>query len=425
MSSASEFIIDQTNSGNGDSGGISACRADFPFFAANPYVTYLDSAATAHKPRIVLDTINEFYTRFNSNVHRGAYPIADEASRLFEDSRREIAAFIGATRDEVVFTKNATEALNIAAYGICATRISPGDEILLTNAEHHANLVPWQEYAARHGAKLVFISIGIDGNLDLNEVRTKISSRTKAVVVTHCSNVFGILNPINAIAELSHKVGAVVVVDGAQSVAHVPVNVMEIDCDVLAFSGHKLGGPTGIGVLYAKQSLLAEWPPLMLGGGMVDVVTLERTTYAPAPHRFEAGTPPIAEAIGLATAVRYLSKIGMNKVSQHCHRLRALAADKIGSLPGIQIIGPKIGGNHGGILSFVFDGAHNHDVAWFCGDRGVCLRAGSHCAHPLLTSLGFDGSLRASFYLYSTEQEVHRLATTLAEASDSLRKGTK
>lgn len=427
MSTVQDLYSDPNHPDGGEESArvIAACRGDFPFFANNPDVAYLDSAATAQKPQIVLDVMSEFYARENANVHRGAYPIADEASRRFEEARKEIAAFIGATRDEVVFTKNATEALNIAAHGICTTKVSAGEEILLTNSEHHANLVPWQVYAARVGAKLEFVQIGIDGELSLDAVRAKISSRTKALVITHCSNVFGVLNPVREIAELAHKVGAVVVVDAAQSVAHAPVNVAELGCDVLAFSGHKLGGPTGIGVLFSKQSLMSEWPPLMFGGGMVDTVTLERTTFAPPPHRFEAGTPPIAEALGLAAAVRYLKQIGMKEISNHCYNLRGIAADAIGKLPGIKMIGPRSGGTHGGILSFVFEGVHNHDVAWFCGDRGVCLRAGSHCAQPLLTSLGFDGSLRASFFLYSTEAEVHRLAALLAEASASLRKGAR
>lgn len=400
-----------------------AIRSDFPFFSSHPTVAYLDSAATAQKPTVVLDAMNQFYARYNANVHRGAYPIADEASRMFEDARREVARFIGASsHNQIVFTKNATEALNLAAHGIASTRLSAGDEIVLSTAEHHANLVPWQHYAARFGARLVFLPVTDEGVLDLDAAAQLISSRTKVVAITHCSNVLGVLNPIAQIVALARRVGAVVVVDGAQSVAHGAVNVQELDCDVLAFSGHKLGGPTGIGVLYARTELLDQWPPLLFGGGMVDTVDFTKTTYAPPPHRFEAGTPPIAEAIGLAAALRYLNSIGMKSIAEHGYALRAQAATGLSEIPGVRILGPQRSGNEGGIISFAIEGIHPHDLAWYCGDREVCVRAGSHCAHPLLKSLGLDGTVRASFYLYSTEQEVERLITTVDQAVTSLRR---
>lgn len=412
-------------SGDAHSRSIPTCglaiRKDFPFFSSHPTIAYLDSAATAQKPAVVLEAMNEFYSRSNANVHRGAYPIADEASRMFEDARREVAQFIGAaSHNQIIFTKNATEALNTAAHGIASTRLAAGDEIVLSAAEHHANLVPWQHYAARTGARVVVLPVSDEGILDLDAAAQLISVRTKVLAITHCSNVLGVQNPIKQLVVLARRVGALVVVDGAQSVAHGAVNVQELDCDVLAFSGHKLGGPTGIGVLYARTELLNQWPPLLFGGGMVDTVDFTKTTYAPPPHRFEAGTPPIAEAIGLAAALRYLNTIGMESIAAHCYGLRAQAAAGLIQIPGVRILGPQNSGNEGGIISFAIEGIHPHDLAWYCGDRGVCVRAGSHCAHPLIKSFGLDGTVRASFYLYSTEQEVQRLIATVDQAVASL-----
>lgn len=397
--------------------GVVDCRGDFPIFSHHPALTYLDSAATSHKPAAVLHAMRDFSERTNANVHRGAYPLADEASRAFEDARRAVASFIGApSPSQIVFTKNATEALNVAAFGLSETRLRAGDEVVISLAEHHSNLLPWQHYCAQRGATLRAIAVSREGQIDRRAFSQALGPRTKVVALTHCSNVLGALLPIQELSAEAHLCGAVVVVDGAQSVAHVPVDVSVLGADVLTLSGHKLCGPTGIGVLYARTELLESWPPLMFGGGMVDAVDIERSTFALPPHRFESGTPPIAEAVGLAAAIRYLSQIGMEAIAEHVEQLRSSACAELQTIPGVEIIGPTARTSEAGILSFAISDIHPHDLAWQCGTRGVCIRAGSHCAHPLLKSLGYAGCARASFYLYNTKADVDSLLEAVGSA---------
>lgn len=399
-------------------------RADFPILQrlenGKPLI-YLDSAATSQKPYAVIQAEARFYHEQNANVRRGVYLLAHEATELYEDARRTVAAFIGARPTEIVFTKSTTEALNLAAWTIGETRVGPGDRVLVTEMEHHANLLPWQEMARRKSAELSAIPITKEGHLDLAAFRKLLNKRTKVVAVAHVSNVLGTINPIPLIAEEAHKVGAVVVVDGAQSVPHMPVDVRELGCDVLAFSGHKMLGPTGIGVLWAKEELLWEWPPFLTGGEMIREVWLGRATWADPPARFEAGTPPIAQAIGLAAAVEYLEKLGMNAVQNHGRELTALALAGLEARPFVEIYGPKNAEERGALLTFNLRGLHPHDVATLLDQEGICIRAGHHCAQPLHRRLGIPASCRASFYVYNTREEVEALLAALDRVWEALR----
>lgn len=403
---------------------LAQIRADFPVLRrlenGKPLV-YLDSASTSQKPHSVILAESRFYQEQNANVRRGVYLLAYEATELYEAARRRVAAFIGARPEETVFTRGTTEALNLAAWAVGETRVSPGDRILVTEMEHHANLIPWQELARRKRAELLAIPITEEGHLDLAAFRKMLTSRMKVVAVTHVSNVLGTVNPISDIVEEAHGVGAVVVVDAAQSAPHMSLRVTELGCDVLAFSGHKMLGPTGIGVLWAKGELLEEWPPFLTGGEMIREVWLDRATWADPPAKFEAGTPPIAQAIGLAAAVEYLEKIGMNAVQAHGRELTAQALDGLKARPYVEIYGPKKAEERGALVAFNLRGLHPHDVATLLDQEGICIRAGHHCAQPLHRRLSLAASCRASFHIYNTREEVEAFLEALDRVWEALR----
>ena len=400
---------------------IAAIRRDFPILETrvndHPLV-YLDSGATSQKPRIVLDTERDYYEHENAAVHRGAHTLAALATERFEDARATVARFIGAKDDEIVWTSNATEALNLVAYAIGnATagrggaaaerfRLKVGDEILVTEMEHHANLLPWQELAARTGATLRFIPISDDGNLRMDEAERLVTNRTRVVAFTHVSNVLGVINPVVELVALARSVGALTVLDACQSAPHLPLNVAELGVDFAAFSGHKMLGPTGIGVLYGRSELLNALPPFLTGGSMITTVTMESAEYLPAPHRFEAGTQRVSQAIALAAAVDYLEGIGIHRIAKHEERLGQLLVAGLETIPGITVLGPRAGAPRVGLASFDVNGVHSHDVGQFLDDRGIAVRVGHHCAQPLHRHLGVTSSTRASAYLYTTEDEV-------------------
>ena len=403
---------------------VAAIRADFPILGravrgGRPLV-YLDSGATSHKPRQVLDAERDFYTIHNSAAHRGAHLLGEEATDAYEAARARVAAFIGAPAGEIVFTKSATEALNLIAYAMsnAATagpeaarfRVGPGDEILVTELEHHANLVPWQQLCERTGATLRWFGVTPDGRVDLSEADTLITDRTRLVAVTHQSNVTGAVPPVAEIAALAHARGALVVADGAQSVPHRPVDVAALGADFLAFSSHKMLGPSGIGVLWGRRELLEAMPPFISGGSMIEVVRMEGSTFLPPPERFEAGVPAAAQAAGLAAACAYLDALGMENVAAHEEELTAHALESLGGIEGVRILGPLTTEDRGGAVSFTIDGVHPHDVGQLLDELGIAVRADHHCAWPLHRALGVQASARATFYVYNTHNEVEALA---------------
>jgi cysteine desulfurase/selenocysteine lyase len=391
-------------------------RKDFPVLdqTVNGYaLAYLDSAATAQKPAVVIDALDDFFRRYNANVHRGVYQLSEQATEAMEGARAKIQSFIGAkSAREIVFTRNTTESINLVAQSWGRANLRPGDRILLTGMEHHANLIPWQLVAAATGAELDFIPLDGSGRLALDDLPARISHGTKLVAVTQMSNVLGTINPVREIAVEAHRHGAVVLVDGAQSVSHLPVNVQELQCDFLAFSGHKMCGPTGVGVLWGRRELLQAMPPFLSGGGMIEEVTLRHSTWAELPAKFEAGTPAIGEAIALGVAVDYLHRIGMERIQAHEQALIAYALDVLDGIDGLTMYGPPAA-ERGGIVSFNLEAIHGHDVAAFLDQHGIAVRAGHHCCQPLMSSLGVPASVRASFYLYSTADEIERLGAAL------------
>lgn len=392
-----------------------AIRSDFPVLErevnGRPLV-FLDSAASSQKPRQVVEAMSEYYYRHHANVHRGAHVLSVEATALYEEARAAVAAFVGADPSGLVFVRNATEAVNLVAASWGRTHLEAGDEVVVSVAEHHANIVPWQMVAAETGA--VVRPVGIDGagRIDLGALRDALSPRTRLVATFHVSNVLGSVNPVAEVAELAHAAGALLFVDGAQAAPHLPVDVAALGCDFYAFSAHKMLGPTGIGALWARPELLAGMPPYMGGGEMISRVTFEGTTYAPPPKRFEAGTPSIAEAVGFAAAVRYLEAVGMDAVRRHDEALVARALERLRGTPGVTLVGPEEG--RVGLVTFVVDGVHAHDVATALDLHGVAVRAGQHCAQPLHRELGIAASTRASFYLYNEPAEVDAFADALA-----------
>jgi cysteine desulfurase/selenocysteine lyase len=398
---------------------VDAIRADFPILERTvdgaPLV-YLDSANSSQKPRVVVEAIEDHYLHHNANVARAMHVLGAEATEAFEDSRARLARFIGANRtEEVVFTKNASEALNLCAYTLGAS-IRAGDEIVISIMEHHSNIVPWQLLAQRTGAVLRWFDVTDEGRLDLDKAAAEglINERTKIISVAYVSNVLGTVNPISQIAALGHAVGATVVVDASQAVPQLSVDLAALGADLVAFTGHKMVGPTGIGVLWGRYELLAALPPFLGGGEMIEIVTMEGSTYAPPPHRFEAGTPPIAQAVGLAAAAQYLSVIGMDQISAHEREITAYALQGLLGLPGVTILGPDEPVDRGGAVSFTLTGAdgqpiHPHDVSHLLDSRGIAVRAGHHCARPLHERFGVQSSTRASFYLYTTHAEIDAL----------------
>ncbi len=408
---------------------VAAIRADFPILArtarGKPLV-YLDSGATSQKPLRVLDAEREFYTRHNAAAHRGAHLLGEEATDAYEGARARVAAFIGADPGEIVFTKSATEAINLVAYAMSnaatagpaaeAFRVGPGDEVLVTEMEHHANLVPWQQLCQRTGATLRWFGVTADGRLDLGNAAELINDRTRVVAVTHQSNVTGTVPPVGEISALAHARGALVVADGAQSVPHRPVDVAALGPDFLAFSAHKMLGPSGIGVLWGRRALLAAMPPFVSGGSMIEIVRMEGSTFLPPPERFEAGVPAAAQAVGLAAACEYLDALGMAAVAAHEEELTALALGALSGIPGVRVLGPLSTQDRGGAVSFTVDGIHPHDVGQVLDDLGIAVRTGHHCAWPLHRALGAQSSTRATFYVYNTPDEVDALADGVRQA---------
>ena len=409
---------------------VDAVRADFPILGravrGGNHLVYLDSGATSQKPRQVLDAERDFYTTHNAAAHRGAHLLGEEATDAYENARARIAAFLGGQPGEIVFTKSATEAVNLVAYAMSnaatsgpqAARfaVGPGDEVLITEAEHHANLVPWQQLCQRTGATLRWFGVRPDGRLDLTAMGELISSRTKLVAVTHQSNVTGVVPPVAEIAAAAHAAGALVLADGAQSVPHQPVDVTTLGADFLVFSGHKMLGPSGIGVLWGRPELLAAMPPFISGGSMIEVVRMEGSTFLPPPDRFEAGVPAAAQAVGLAAACDYLDALGMANVAAHeealtAHALEALSGDQRPA--GTRAAGYR---HRGGAVSFVLDGIHPHDVGQVLDELGIAVRTGHHCAWPLHRALGAQSSTRATFYVYNTHDEVDALADGIRQA---------
>jgi cysteine desulfurase/selenocysteine lyase len=405
---------------------VEAIRGDFPILertagtdaSGNPQpLVYLDSANTSQKPRVVVEAIEDHYLSHNANVARAMHLLGAEATEAFEGARATLANFIGANRsEEVVFTKNASEALNLCAHTLGA-RLQPGDEIVLSVMEHHSNLVPWQLLAQRTGAVLRWFDVTDEGRLDLDGAVGSglVNERTKIVSVVHVSNVLGTLNPVAEIAAAAHAVGAVMVVDASQSVPQMPVDVKSLGADLLVFTGHKMVGPTGIGVLWGRYDLLAELPPFLGGGEMIEVVKMSGSTFAPPPHRFEAGTPPIAQAVGLATAASYLSDLGMEQVAAHEQEITGYALQGLATVPGLKVMGPAEPVDRGGAVSFTLQGGeiHPHDVSQLLDSRGIAVRGGHHCARPLHERFGVQSSTRASFYLYTTRAEIDALVEGL------------
>jgi cysteine desulfurase/selenocysteine lyase len=395
---------------------VARVRADFPILSrevnGHPLV-YLDSANTSQKPVQVLDAMRVHNERHNGNVSRSVHTLGTEATSAYEDARAKVAAFIGAaTPDEIVFTKNSTEAINLVAHSLGQhLRLQPGDEIVISEMEHHSNIVPWQLLCERTGATLRWFGTTEDGRLAPDDAM--INERTKIVSVVHMSNVLGTINDVSGIVARAHEVGALVMLDCSQSVPHLPVDVRALGADFIAFTGHKMLGPTGIGVLWGRYSLLAEMPPFLAGGSMIETVTMGGTTYAAPPARFEAGTPPIAEAVGLGAAVDYLSALGMEAVHQHEQDITAYALKALTDVPGVRVFGPATPEGRGGTLSFALDGVHPHDVGQVLDALGVEVRVGHHCAKPTCARFGVPAMTRASFYLYTTTDEIDALARGL------------
>jgi cysteine desulfurase / selenocysteine lyase len=405
-----------------DQAGLARIRADFPILSrvmrGGKQLAYLDSGATSQKPLQVLDAEREFLTTSNGAVHRGAHQLMEEATDAYEQGRADIAAFVGSETDELVFTKNATESINLVSYVLGDKRfehaVGPGDVIVTTELEHHANLIPWQELAQRTGATLRWYGVTDDGRIDLDSL--ELDERVKVVAFSHHSNVTGAIAPVGELVSRAKAVGALTVLDACQSVPHQPVDFHALDVDFAAFSGHKMLGPTGIGVLYGRQQLLNSMPPFITGGSMIETVTMEQTTYAPAPQRFEAGTPMTSQVVGLAAAARYLSDVGMDAVEAHEAELVEAALTGLAGLPQVRIIGPTTTEHRGSPVSFVVDGIHAHDVGQVLDDEGVAVRVGHHCAWPLHRHFGIAATARASFAVYNTLDEVDRLVAGIKRA---------
>jgi len=395
-------------------------RADFPILQrevnGKPLV-YLDNAATSQKPRATIDALVHYYERSNANIHRGIHALAEEATSLYEASRQAVAGFVGAEAESIVFVRNTTEAINLVAWRWARVNLGPGDEIVVSEAEHHSNLVPWQLIARENGAVIRAIPIDDDGLLDLDAARRIIGARTRLVALAHMSNVLGTIHPVALIGRWAHDVGARVLVDGAQSVPHLPVDVNDLACDFLAFSSHKMLGPTGVGVLYGRPELLADMDPLYGGGGMIDEVSLDHSSWAPPPERFEAGTPNIADVVALGAAVEYLNGLGMSNVHAHEATLTDYALRRLSQVPGVTIYGPMDVSKRGGVVSFNLANVHPHDVSTIVDQEGVAIRAGHHCCQPLMGRLGVAATARASFYVYNQEEDVDALVRALGKVS--------
>lgn len=403
---------------------VEAIRRDFPILrrqVKDKPLVYLDSAATSQKPRSVIDAISRFYETINANVHRGAHTLSDEATDAYEQVRLKVSRFVGAASPrEIVFVRNTTEAINLVAYSWARGRLQQGDQILLSVMEHHSNLIPWQRVAVETGAVLRFIPLNPDGTLDLTDINRLIGDRTRLVAVSHVSNVLGTINPVRLLADLAHDKGALLLVDGAQSVPHIPVEVGELNCDFLAFSGHKMLGPMGIGVLHGRAELLEQMDPFMCGGSMIHEVSCESATWSDIPHKFEAGTPNVAGAVGLGAAIDYLQQLGMESIRQHELDITAHALAALQQIEGLTFYGPKDPAGRSGVISFSLEGVDAYDLAAFMDQEGIALRAGHHCCQPLMDWLQVPSTVRASFYIYNNKEEIDFLARWLTVARDAL-----
>ncbi len=390
-------------------------RQDFPIFNRTirdgKRLVYLDSGATSQKPQVVIDAESDFYRLHNAAVHRGAHQLAEEATDIYEGAREIVANFIGAAIDEVIFTKGATESLNLVAYAMGNAapgnrfHLSPGETIVVTEMEHHANLIPWQQLAARTGASLKWFEVTPEGRLDLSNIDDLINEKTKVVALTHQSNVLGTIVPLDEIVKRAHAVGAVVVLDACQSVPHMKVDVKDLDIDFMAFSGHKVLGPTGVGIFWGKSALLAELPPFLTGGSMIENVTMESATWAPAPRKFEAGVPNMAQAAGLGAALQYVNKVGIERIHHHEIALTDYLLRSFLEMPGMRIVGPTTTDNRGAAIAFTYKDIHPHDLGQYLDSQGIAVRTGHHCAWPLNRKMGVQSTTRASLYLYNTQED--------------------
>ena len=394
-------------------------RADFPLLGRG--FAYLDSAATSQKPVQVIDAIESYYRRSNANIHRGVYQLAQEATDLFEGARERVAAFAGGETAATIFTRNATEAINLVAYAWGAQNVREGDEILITHMEHHSNIVPWQLLCQRQGARLRYLHVSEEGFLSLDELDEVLAGgRVRLVAVVHVSNVLGTINPVAEIAARARAAGAASLIDGSQAVPQMPVNVAEVGADFYAWTGHKALGPTGIGVLHARRELLEEMPPFLGGGDMISKVDFDSSTWNELPWKFEAGTSAIAEGIGLGAAIDYLAAVGMDAVRAHERDLTAYTLERLQEVEGLRTFGPTDPDRRGGVVSFEIEGAHPHDLAELCDREGVCIRAGHHCAQPLMREMGVPATARASFHVYNSHEDVDRLVVALQKAREVL-----
>jgi cysteine desulfurase/selenocysteine lyase len=405
---------------------VARIRKDFPIFTRTirdgKKLVYLDSGATSQKPQVVINAEVDFYAKHNAAAHRGAHQLAEEATEMFEASRATVASFLGAKTEEIVFTKSATESLNLLAYAF--SNADPGSQfaissehsIVVSEMEHHANLIPWQQLAKRSGAELKWFGITSDGRLDESNIDSLITSKTKIVAITQQSNVLGTINNLDRIIEKAHKVGAIVIVDACQSVPHIPVNVTKLGADFLAFSGHKILGPTGVGVLWGRYELLNNLPPFLFGGSMIENVTMTDATWAEAPRKFEAGVPNMAQVVGLAAGIKYLQSIGLEKVHEHEKALTGYLLNELNQIPGIAVVGPTDISLRGGTVSFTLDGIHPHDLGQYLDSAGIAVRTGHHCAWPLTRALGVPATTRASLYLYNDNSDIDALIAAIKDA---------
>lgn len=399
---------------------VTEYRKAFPLLENTGFI-YLDNAATSQRPQCVLDAEKEFYERHNANPLRGLYPLAVEATDAYEEARCTVADFLHAKfPSEIIFTRNTTESINLVAYSYALTHVKAGDEILISVMEHHSNLLPWQMVAKMCGATLKYMECAQDGSLDLKEVETLITDRTKIVAVTQVSNVLGRVNPIREIAAMAHKAGAVILVDGAQSTPHMPVDVQALDCDFFAFSGHKLFGPMGIGVLYGKEELLDSMPPFLSGGEMIESVTRQGAVFAELPHKFEAGTVNAAGAVGLAATIRFIREIGFSAMQKQEEMLTQYVLEEMQKMPYVHVLGAKEAKEHTGIVTFTVEGVHPHDVSEILSADGIAVRAGHHCAQPLLKHLGIASATRASFMFYNTMEEAEKFLSSVSKIRERM-----
>ncbi|HCK66811.1 MAG TPA: cysteine desulfurase [Anaerolineae bacterium] len=401
---------------------VNKIRKDFPILQRETRdgvrVVYLDSTATSQKPQQVIDAMNNYYQRSNANIHRGVHTLAEEATSMYEGAREKIAKFINAKSSrEVIYTRNTTESINLVAYSWARANLKSGDLVILTEMEHHSNLVPWHMLQVEKNIELDFIPVTENGLLDVDSYKSLLDRAPKLVSFTHMSNVLGTINPVQEMIQMAHQVGAIVLIDGAQSVPHLQVDVQKLDADFYAFSAHKMCGPTGIGILYGKSALLESMPPFLGGGDMIKEVKLKSFRANTLPHKFEAGTPAIAEAVGFGAAVDYLSNIGMDNIAAHEHQITEYALERLEEIPGLKLFGPSAD-KKGGVAAFTLDGIHPHDVAQILDKDGIAVRAGHHCAQPLHEKFGIPATSRASFYMYSTKEEVDLLVNGLYKVKE-------